>query len=178
MKLSIILLYMPYDRVNSTSQELCKLFMLCYIFVLFGTCQLYPYFSRLLHWYWGNHITAPVLVKETRRIWVNKSYESIKDRWFIHNKEQENLCTFYKIYCAMVCWYSIKTESYLVSADIHSSWTCPHTYMQKAVLISYSYHLNLNCLHWLSNLSCLRQYCATQEMMNCYDTKKCYNRLI
>ena len=37
----------------------------------------YPYPSGLLHWHWGNHMIAPVSVKQPWRIWVNKSLESI-----------------------------------------------------------------------------------------------------
>ena len=36
--------------------------------------SIYPYISGLLHWHWGNHMIAPVPVKQTWRIWVN-AYE-------------------------------------------------------------------------------------------------------
>ena len=46
-------------------------------FVLFhcgyGPCTFYPYPSGLLHWHWGNHMIAPVPVKEPWRIRVNAS---------------------------------------------------------------------------------------------------------
>ena len=41
--------------------------------------NIYPYPSGLLHWCWGNHVIAPVLVKQPWRIWVNTSKESTKN---------------------------------------------------------------------------------------------------
>ena len=32
----------------------------------------YPYPLGLFHWHWGNHMIAPVPVKQLQRIWVNK----------------------------------------------------------------------------------------------------------
>ena len=37
----------------------------------YGISQVYPYSSGLLHWHWGNHMIAPVPVKQPWRIWVN-----------------------------------------------------------------------------------------------------------
>ena len=46
--------------------------MICGVLLWFGTGQLYPYPSGLHHWYWGNHMIAPVPVKQPWRIWVNE----------------------------------------------------------------------------------------------------------
>ena len=40
--------------------------------------EIYPYPSGSLHWHWGNHMIAPVSVKQPWRIWVNASYEATR----------------------------------------------------------------------------------------------------
>ena len=50
----------------------------------------YPYHSGFLHRHWGNHVIAPVPVREPWRIWVNKSDRSIRNMWYFHNKTKHN----------------------------------------------------------------------------------------
>ena len=52
-----------------------------------GTDWIYPYSSWLLHWYWGNHMIAPVPVNRPWQMWVNASQESIK-HWCITTKTE------------------------------------------------------------------------------------------
>ena len=69
-----VLLFNAY--VISTSQELHSWFMLCCVLLWFGGFQFYPCSSGLLHWHWGNHMIAPVPVKQPWRIWINISHKS------------------------------------------------------------------------------------------------------
>ena len=66
--LVIVILY-------SRSQGLYTL--VCLFVVWHGS--FYPYPSGLLHWHWGNHMIAPVSVKQPWRIWVNKSHKPIQN---------------------------------------------------------------------------------------------------
>ena len=50
--------------------------MLCFVLLWFDTGWFYPYPSGLLHWHWGNHMIAPVPVKQPWRIQVNVPCES------------------------------------------------------------------------------------------------------
>ena len=47
----------------------------------------YPHSSGLLHWHWGNHMIAPVPVKEAWKMWVNWLMTMIQD----HNKTQQSI---------------------------------------------------------------------------------------
>ena len=68
-------------REWSTSQELCRWFsisqtlyvwfVLCLVLLWLGTVRFYPYPSGLLHWHLGNHMIAPVPVKQSWRMWIN-----------------------------------------------------------------------------------------------------------
>ena len=66
---------------------------------------LYPYPSGLLYWHWGNRTIAPMPVKYSWRIWLNRSHETTSNSLYIHNKEKHNkkMCIFYGIYCI---WYN------------------------------------------------------------------------
>ena len=68
--LHVTLLYsVQYSMyIYSTCQEICTLFMVRQI-------SIYSYLSMSLHWHWGNHMIAPVPVKQPWKIWVNTSYE-------------------------------------------------------------------------------------------------------
>ena len=48
--------------------------LLCFVLLWFCNSRFmwysYPYGSGLLHWHWGNHMIAPVPVKEPWTIWV------------------------------------------------------------------------------------------------------------
>ena len=46
------------------------------------------YQSGLLHWHWGNHMIAPVPVKQPWRIWVNKSQQSASLKWKCHHFDE------------------------------------------------------------------------------------------
>ena len=78
-KQEFITTMMPLNNVYSTSEELCTGLMLCYLLciALLWYGGIHPHPSGLLHWHGGNLTIAPVLVKQPRRIWVNKSYQSI-----------------------------------------------------------------------------------------------------
>ena len=45
--------------------------LLCWLHVTRKWLRFAPYPSGLLHWHWGNHMIAPVSVKQPWRIWVN-----------------------------------------------------------------------------------------------------------
>ena len=45
----------------------------------FSASPFYPYPSGLLHWHWGNHMIAPVPMKQSWRIWVKISHESTEN---------------------------------------------------------------------------------------------------
>ena len=52
--------------------------IIIFFFLWLDTKEFNPYPSGLLHWHWGNHMIAPVSVKQPWRIWVNDSYESTR----------------------------------------------------------------------------------------------------
>ena len=87
------------------------------------------YFSGLLHWRWGNHMIAPVPVKQPWKIWVNGWHESPKNSWYNHNKTKHNttMWIFYEIYCDCPCRNSLDSYGWalphLGSYAIH--WFCP-----------------------------------------------------
>ena len=49
----------------------------------------FPYSLGLLDWHWGNHMIAPVPVKQPWGIWVNGPYWSW-EKWHNHNKTQQS----------------------------------------------------------------------------------------
>ena len=57
-------------------------FNFVYVFMWF----IYPYHSGLLHWHWGNHMIAPVPVKELWKICV------ITNCVYHHNISSKNVC--------------------------------------------------------------------------------------
>ena len=59
-------------RSNNCAHGSCFV-VFCCGFVMVGFT---PYTSGLLHWHWGNHMIAPVPVKQPWRIWVNMSHGS------------------------------------------------------------------------------------------------------
>ena len=62
---------------ENAPQQLRTQFLFCCDFV----CRsFYPYPSGLPHWHWGNHMIAPVPVKQPWRIWVNSSPNSLWPR--------------------------------------------------------------------------------------------------
>ena len=65
---------------------------ICCVLSLINTDRFYPYSSGLLHWHRGNHINAPVLVKQTWKIWIKK----LQPR---QNKAQQNRPVCYGTYC-------------------------------------------------------------------------------
>ena len=66
---------------HSISHRICTQF--CCVLFCCGYIHWYsyPYPSGLLYWHWGNHMIAPVPVKQPWRIWVNKSHESTTHCW-------------------------------------------------------------------------------------------------
>ena len=77
----------------STFSEMWTQFMFwCVLLLLF-----YSYSSRLLHWYWGNHMIAPVPVKKPWKIWVNMSNQSLGTDNI--TKNNEIVCMVYGMYC-------------------------------------------------------------------------------
>ena len=69
---------------NHTTTEYNKHVLFCFVLFSFGCINNpskymwhdYPYSSELLHWHWGNHMIAPVPVKQPWRTQVNTSCES------------------------------------------------------------------------------------------------------
>ena len=52
-----------YYVLYSTCHEICTQFVLCYaVWLVIGGFP--PFSSGLLHWHWGNHMIAPVPVKQ------------------------------------------------------------------------------------------------------------------
>ena len=43
----------------------------------------------MFHWHWGNHMIAPVPLKQPWWIWANDWYESTKKWWYNHNKTKQ-----------------------------------------------------------------------------------------
>ena len=62
-----------YNATQLAFQELCVPFVLCCVLFGISIGQFYPYLSGLLHRHWGNHMIAPVPVKQPWRIWANTS---------------------------------------------------------------------------------------------------------
>ena len=81
-------------------------FAFCCVLLWFDTCQYHPYPSGLLHWHWGNHMIAPVPVKQTWRIWVNKLHGvSRDDITKINTNRNKSACIFYGMYCTLWARY-------------------------------------------------------------------------
>ena len=83
-------------------QKWCTGFLLCCVLLCFGTGWFYPYPSGLLHWHWGNHMIAPVPVKQPWRIWANKSFDIISNgnlnsTTITISKENKTMSIFYGI---------------------------------------------------------------------------------
>ena len=66
-------------------------FTFCCIMLWFGTVQLNPYPSGLLHWYWGNLTIAPVPVMQPWRICEYRRHKFPKSLLIL--KQLERLCS-------------------------------------------------------------------------------------
>ena len=67
--------------------------------------------SVLLHLYWGNHMIAPVQVKQHWRIWLIKSHNSPRDDHIItRNKAHQN--------CMHILWDIIYATQFIVQKKI------------------------------------------------------------
>ena len=63
--------------IYSISQEICTRFLLLFFVVIHWL--IFPYPSGLLHWHCGNLTIAPVPAKQPWWIWINTSYEFIRN---------------------------------------------------------------------------------------------------
>ena len=54
--------------------SVCTWFTVCMDLLWMCTGLFDPYHWELLHWHWGNHMIAPVPVKQPSRIWVNTNH--------------------------------------------------------------------------------------------------------
>ena len=94
--------------------------LLCVVVVWFRLFC--PCLSGFLHWHWGNHMIAPVPVKQPWRIWVNKWHESTKIIK-INTTKQSTTKQIYGIYTISVlhhiCCHSTAWE---LMGLTHSGW--------------------------------------------------------
>ena len=70
----------------------------------FVTGQFYPYPSGLFDWHWGNHVIAPVPVKQPWAKWVNTSCES--RAWCIKKNFACQTSKF--LHCSMQIMYDLE----------------------------------------------------------------------
>ena len=92
-----------------------------------GSCLgwFYPYTSGLFHWHWGNHMIAPVPVKQPWSIWVNTSHKSTKNN--TKTKQSKTMCIFHGIYSMLhtIC------RTLLFTTTTKQSTTKPCTYFME-----------------------------------------------
>ena len=83
------------QNIRTTS---CALFSCGYIGSRF-VWSIYPYYSGLLHWHWGNHTIAPVPMKQPWRVWVNKC-NGFTQKYCVTTVKQRTpqLCVYYMRY--------------------------------------------------------------------------------
>ena len=93
-------LRMPIDQASPECSASWELFIL---FIFFVEDQYWFDFTHMLHWYWGNHVIAPVPVKQPWRIWVNWSLESAP--------------------LSKKCWYNLHINSLRLSDAYVHQWT-------------------------------------------------------
>ena len=78
---------------------------------------IHPYSSGLLHWHWGNHMIAPVPVKQPWRIWVNQSVPNHNKTW--------TMCILYGNYCMCLVISGVQLSLYIhtwISNYTHIKW--------------------------------------------------------
>ena len=77
----------------STSQEIGTWFKICCVVLC---CVVGVYIPLgLLHWHWGNHMIAPVPVKQPWRIWENQSYGSIEKYIDTTKHSTTRICAYF-----------------------------------------------------------------------------------
>ena len=91
---TILYLTSLFVHIKSRIHYPCSFTVLSWL----GSDQFYPYPSGLLHCHWGNHVIAPVPVKQPWRIWVHISPECI-----IHLPHGQN-ATKYNTHHVHILW--------------------------------------------------------------------------
>ena len=74
----------------------------------------YPYPSGLLYQHWGNHMIAPVLVKQPWRIWINCSKTQQSLHWLLTSWDATVYCICIVAYANLIeggCWCIYTTQS-------------------------------------------------------------------
>ena len=93
--------FQRYTTVALTYREpqvIFPLFMLCCVLLWLGD-RFYSYLSGLFHWHWGNHMIAPVPVKQPWRICVNILGEGIRiDNVTKIKKNITKICAYFMGY--------------------------------------------------------------------------------
>ena len=99
----------PYVYWHNYTQYIPRITHIVLVLLCFVLTCFYPYSSGLLHWHWGNHMIAPVPVKQPWRIRVNISLHPLRKDYIIKtNKAQQTISIFHGKYCQ---W--IDTSSYI-----------------------------------------------------------------
>ena len=100
----------------------------CHILLCFMNCLFDPYPSGLLPWNWGNHMIAPVPVKQPWRIWVNGPHQIHSE--LIPKQNTTKQCAYFMGYTSQCCigfvmflWCTIGASAELVRGIMLDSFT-------------------------------------------------------
>ena len=100
-----------------------------FLFFSYGWLSFYPYVSGLIHWHWGNHMIAPVPVKEPWQISANESCEStITDDITTTKQRTTNMGAYSMGY---TLWF---IHCWLIASDLHSHKKTQSIYFKPVVL--------------------------------------------
>ena len=86
----------------------------------------YPYFSGLLHWHWGNLMIAPVPVKQPWRIWIKLINTKLQFKkmfeWCTHLMGWTALCcVLEQLHQLFLCLISPNTLCYIICRCCYTS---------------------------------------------------------
>ena len=108
---------------------ICTKFILCLALLWSRIGWFYPYPSWLLHWDWGNHAIAPMLVKYPWMIWVNWSHQST-NIWCCKTQHNKHVYMFLGIDCALLwlrfIWGCIISMEMSVKHNFNTLWWWTH----------------------------------------------------
>ena len=68
------------------------------------------YRAGLYHRHPGNHVIAPVSVKQSWQIWVNRTYGVVMNSWYSHKKTNHDKAVCIFCYCD-VTWASLRLKT-------------------------------------------------------------------
>ena len=123
-----------WQNFKSTSHELCTWFVFCCVLLRFSTDILYPYPSGLLHWHWGNHMIAPVPVKQPWRIWANGFYINLQWTFYITTTKQSTAKP-----CANFMGYNLSLFIYNFYDLFHRTYKDISMVLRKITVTHWSY---------------------------------------